>query len=128
MNKPIPVFAADAAAGAPPIGYMIEETARAILRDVGDVVQVSFAYTIPEPNRPEPKAIYVVSIPAQAAERTSAEVASLAAKGLADPASLSPDEIKSVCASALTQPEPDRIEVLERPLDPSMIGPGAPRK
>lgn len=34
---------------------------------------------------------------------TSPEVAQLAAKGLADPASLTPDEIKSVCASAVAQ-------------------------
>lgn len=34
---------------------------------------------------------------------TSPEVAQLAAKGLADPASLTTDEIKSVCASAVAQ-------------------------
>lgn len=36
-------------------------------------------------------------------ERTSPEVASLASRGLSDPASLSPEEIRAVCASALTQ-------------------------
>lgn len=34
---------------------------------------------------------------------TSPEVAALAAKGLADPASLTPEEIQSVCASAVAQ-------------------------
>lgn len=36
-------------------------------------------------------------------ETTSPEVASIAARGLSNPESLTPDEIKSVCASALTQ-------------------------
>lgn len=41
--------------------------------------------------------------PATATEETSARVASLASRGLHDPASLSPEDIQSVCASALTQ-------------------------
>jgi hypothetical protein len=36
-------------------------------------------------------------------ERTGTDVASIAAKGLANPELLSLDEIKKVCASALTQ-------------------------
>lgn len=36
---------------------------------------------------------------------TSPRVATLAAKGLADPASLKPQEIREVCASALGQAE-----------------------
>lgn len=36
-------------------------------------------------------------------ERTSDRVASIAARGLDDPCSLSADEIRTVCASALTQ-------------------------
>lgn len=36
-------------------------------------------------------------------EYTSPEVASLAARGIRDPGSLTPEEIKRVCASALTQ-------------------------
>lgn len=36
---------------------------------------------------------------------TSPEVAALAARGVQDPASLTPEEIKSVCASALAQAE-----------------------
>lgn len=38
-------------------------------------------------------------------EVTSAEIAAIAARGLANPAALTLDEIKSVCASALTQRE-----------------------
>lgn len=41
-------------------------------------------------------------------EETSADVASVAARGLADPTSLTPEEIRAVCGSALTQREPDR--------------------
>lgn len=40
-------------------------------------------------------------------EETSSAVAEIAARGLHDPASLTLDEIKSVCASALTQ-RPDK--------------------
>lgn len=36
-------------------------------------------------------------------EKTSAEVAKIAARGIKDPGSLSPEEIARVCASALTQ-------------------------
>lgn len=36
-------------------------------------------------------------------EETSARIASIAARGIREPRSLSPDEIKAVCASALTQ-------------------------
>lgn len=36
-------------------------------------------------------------------EETSVDVASIAARGLEDPRSLTPDEIKAVCGSALTQ-------------------------
>lgn len=36
---------------------------------------------------------------------TSPEVAAIAARGIQDPQSLTPDEIKSVCASALSQRE-----------------------
>lgn len=43
----------------------------------------------------------VTTDPAQTT--TSPEVASIAAKGLANPDSLTPEEIKSVCASALSQ-------------------------
>ena len=39
-------------------------------------------------------------------ESTSEEVAAIAARGVADPKSLSEAEIQSVCASALTQKEP----------------------
>jgi carnitine O-acetyltransferase len=42
-------------------------------------------------------------------ENTSASVASIAARGLRDPGSLSHDEIKRVCASALTQ-RPNRVK------------------
>lgn len=38
-------------------------------------------------------------------EETSDRVAAIAARGLADPASLSLEEIKAVCGSALTQHE-----------------------
>ena len=42
--------------------------------------------------------------PALSGDRvTSPEVAALAAKGMADPASLTPEEIQSVCASAVAQ-------------------------
>lgn len=53
---------------------------------------------------------YVVS---RSNEVTSPEVLAIAARGISDPAGLTPEEIKSVCASALTQ-APDR-----RPLDDS---------
>lgn len=47
-------------------------------------------------------------------EQTSPRIAALAAKGLADPASLKPQEIREVCASALTQaedsPQPEPVE------------------
>lgn len=36
-------------------------------------------------------------------EQTSAKIASLAAKGLKDPASMTKGDIRSICASALTQ-------------------------
>ena len=36
-------------------------------------------------------------------EATSSRIAKIAAKGLNDPKSLTPAEIKAVCASALTQ-------------------------
>lgn len=42
-------------------------------------------------------------------ETTSASVASIASRGLRDPSSLTEDEIKSVCASVLTQ-RPNRIK------------------
>ncbi|UTC28399.1 hypothetical protein GURKE_03920 [Brevundimonas phage vB_BpoS-Gurke] len=42
-------------------------------------------------------------------EVTSASVASIAARGLRDPGSLTHDEIKKVCASALTQ-RPSRLK------------------
>lgn len=42
-------------------------------------------------------------------EVTSARVASIAARGLRDPGSLSHDEIKALCASALTQ-RPNRVK------------------
>jgi hypothetical protein len=54
-------------------------------------------------------------------ETTSPKVAALAAKGLADPASLTPQEIRQVCASALTQ-APDADEVAEA--EPAPQGPG----
>ena len=38
-------------------------------------------------------------------EATSTQIASIAARGLRDPASLTPEEIKAVCGSALTQRE-----------------------
>lgn len=41
---------------------------------------------------------------------TSEDIATIAAKGLNDPKSLKPAEVKSVCASALRQFEPDRPE------------------
>lgn len=41
--------------------------------------------------------------PAQPSEETGDDVGQLAGRGLADPASLTPEEIRSVCASALTQ-------------------------
>ena len=41
-------------------------------------------------------------------EQTSSSVASIAARGLKVPGSLTPSEIKTVCASALTQ-APNRI-------------------
>lgn len=40
---------------------------------------------------------------AERRERTSAEIAALASKGLNDPAALKPNEVRRVCASALTQ-------------------------
>ena len=55
-------------------------------------------------------------------EHTSSEIAALAARGLADPASLTLDEIRSVCASALTQ-APDRDE--PQPDEPSDGPPNA---
>lgn len=42
-------------------------------------------------------------------EVTSASIASIAARGLRDPGSLTHDEIKKVCASALTQ-RPNRLK------------------
>jgi hypothetical protein len=45
-------------------------------------------------------------------EETSESVASLAARGLADPGSLSHNEIKSICGSALTQRENDGGETI----------------
>ncbi|AXQ69172.1 hypothetical protein HOU02_gp553 [Caulobacter phage CcrBL9] len=45
-------------------------------------------------------------------EHTSPEIASLAARALRDPASLTEDEIKSLAASALTQ-APDRPQADE---------------
>ena len=42
-------------------------------------------------------------------EVTSASVASIAARGLRDPGSLTHEEIKTVCASALTQ-RPNRVK------------------
>ncbi len=40
-------------------------------------------------------------------ELTSARIAAIAAKGIKDPASLTPKEIRAICASALTQ-RPDK--------------------
>ncbi len=40
-------------------------------------------------------------------ERTSSRIAAIAARGLDDPSSLTLEEVRSVCASALTQ-APDR--------------------
>lgn len=40
---------------------------------------------------------------------TSAKVASIAAQGLSDPESLTPDEIQSLSASALAQTDPDAV-------------------
>lgn len=52
-------------------------------------------------------------------EQTSARVASLAAKGLADPASLKPQEIREVCASALNQAaDREEAEVSEVEAEP----------
>lgn len=42
------------------------------------------------------------------AEATSPEIAALASKGLDDPASLTPEQVRRVCASALTQREDPR--------------------
>lgn len=42
-------------------------------------------------------------------EYTSPQIASLAARGISNPASLTPDEIKRVCASALTQAGGDPV-------------------
>jgi hypothetical protein len=44
-------------------------------------------------------------------EATGAEVGTIASRGLADPGSLTPDEIQAVCASALTQ-RPDAVLVV----------------
>lgn len=44
----------------------------------------------------------------RASEQTGPTVASIAARGLRDPLSLSGAEIKQVCASALTQAPPRR--------------------
>lgn len=59
-------------------------------------------------------------------EQTSARIASLAAKGLADPASLNPQEIREVCASALAQApdheEEAEVAEVEAPEEPA--GPG----
>lgn len=60
MNKPIPIYAEG---GREPIGYVLEETARTIIRNVGDLVQLSFSYTNP-PTGPEPVSISVVNLPA----------------------------------------------------------------
>lgn len=46
-------------------------------------------------------------------ERTSRRIASIAARGVRNPFDLSGDEIKAVCASALTQ-APDRKPILSR--------------
>lgn len=46
-------------------------------------------------------------------ERTSPEIARLAARGLRDPASFTNADIRKVCASALTQ-APDRKPLLSR--------------
>lgn len=50
-------------------------------------------------------------------EKTDAQVASLAALGVRNPEALTPEEIKSVCASALTQ-APDRPRPEEPPEEP----------
>lgn len=44
-----------------------------------------------------------------ASEVTSARIGSIAARGLRDPGSLTHEEIKSLCASALTQ-RPNRVK------------------
>lgn len=49
-------------------------------------------------------------------EYTSAQVAKLAAKGLNNPLSLFPDEIRVICASALTQAK-DHPKPVELPDD-----------
>jgi hypothetical protein len=42
------------------------------------------------------------------------KIASLASQGLADPASLSPDDVRAVCATALTRvPDHRRREIVE---------------
>ena len=46
-------------------------------------------------------------------EHTSAKIASIAARGMRAPLSLSPDEIQSVCASVVTQ-APDKKPLLTR--------------
>ena len=46
-------------------------------------------------------------------EKTGAAVRSIASRGMRDPASLSLEEIRSVCASALTQ-SPNRRGILGR--------------
>lgn len=48
-------------------------------------------------------------------ETTSERVASIAAKGLVDPNSLTTDEVRAVCASALTQ-SPNGISKLQQDL------------
>lgn len=45
-------------------------------------------------------------------EETSARVAAIAARGMRDPSHLSEEEVRSVCASALTQRQPDAKGVL----------------
>lgn len=55
---------------------------------------------------------------------TSPRIAALAAKGLADPASLKPQEVREVCASALAQvPDADEVEE-DDPAPPEPAGPG----
>jgi len=56
--------------------------------------------------------------------RTSDRVASLAAKGLADPASLKPQEVREVCASALAQADDEEEEAKPNPPAKRPSGPG----
>lgn len=67
MNKPVPIYAG----GKEPIGFLLAETARELLRDVGDVVQLSFSYTNP-PGGPEPVALYAVKAPSSPANPSAA--------------------------------------------------------